>query len=215
MGPTPSPPAYLTVVTPVEADIASKRSRFLARLERVSQEAEARAVVDRARRLHWDARHHCSAFRLGPEPSVQRSSDDGEPSGTAGAPILDVLTGAGLSDCVVVVTRWFGGTLLGAGGLIRAYGDATRAVLGAATLVRRETRATLDVTVPARDAGRVEHALRAGGSLVTATTYGPSEATITVAVPPQEAARTIEAVAAFTAGVARCRLGPTTWADVG
>lgn len=215
MGPTPSPPAYLTVATPVEAEVEAKRSRFLARLERVSEEAQARAVVDRARRQHWDARHHCSAFRLGPEPSVQRSNDDGEPSGTAGAPILDVMTGAGLSDCVVVVTRWFGGTLLGTGGLIRAYGDAARAVLGAATLLRRETRQSLDVAVPAGDAGRVEHALRAGGHLVTATTYGASEATITVAVPPQETAATMEVVAALTAGVARCRPGPTTWTDVG
>lgn len=215
MGPTPSPPAYLTVATCVEAEVEVKRSRFLARLERVADEAQARAVVDQARRRHWDARHHCSAFRLGPEPATQRSSDDGEPAGTAGAPILDVLTGAGLSDCVVVVTRWFGGTLLGTGGLIRAYGDATRAVLRTATVLHRQTRQSLDVTVPTADAGRVEHALRASGHLVTSTIYGAADATITLAEAPDATAATIGEVAALTAGAAHCRPGPTTWVDVG
>ena len=84
------------------------------------------------RAQHWDARHHCSAFVLGPRSELQRSSDDGEPAGTAGAPMLEVLRGAGVSDVAAVVTRWFGGTLLGAGGLVRAYGDAVRAALAEA-----------------------------------------------------------------------------------
>ncbi len=99
-----------------EAEIEVKRSRFRCTLERVEDEAAARALVERLRREHWDARHHCSAFVVGPPPvPVERSSDDGEPAGTAGAPMLEVLRGAGLSDTAVVVTRWFGGTLLGAG----------------------------------------------------------------------------------------------------
>src|SRR5690606_33095353 len=101
-----------------EAEIEVKRSRFLCTLRRVGTEADARAVVEEMRRQHWDARHHCSAFVLGPDGALQRSSDDGEPAGTAGAPMLEVLRGHGVSDVVAVVTRWFGGVLLGAGGLV-------------------------------------------------------------------------------------------------
>ena len=130
---------YRTVARSAVAETEVKRSRFLCRVERVESEEAARAVVDRARKEHWDARHHCSAFVLGPDGAVQRSSDDGEPSGTAGAPMLEVLRGREVSDVVAVVTRWFGGTLLGAGGLVRAYGDAVRAGLDAAGV--RRTRA--------------------------------------------------------------------------
>ena len=105
------------------------RSRFLAHVARAETEAAARAVIAEARAAHHDARHHCSAFVLGADAMLRRSNDDGEPSGTAGRPMLDVLGGRGLSDVVVVVTRWFGGTLLGTGGLTRAYGDATAAAL--------------------------------------------------------------------------------------
>ncbi len=94
-----------------------------------------------------DARHHCTAFVLGPDGTTMRSNDDGEPSGTAGAPMLEVLRGRGLTDVVAVVTRWFGGTLLGTGGLIRAYGDAVSLALDGASLVRMELREGLVVEV--------------------------------------------------------------------
>ena len=125
--------SYLTVAGTGEVEIEVKRSRFRCHLERVENEDAARAVVEHARREHWDARHHCSAFVLGADGSTQRSSDDGEPAGTAGAPMLEVLRGREVSDVVAVVTRWFGGTLLGAGGLVRAYGDAVRAALAGVT----------------------------------------------------------------------------------
>ena len=127
---------YLTVARDAEAEIEVRRSRFLCTVVRVEDEAGARAVVDRMRRTHWDARHHCSAFVLGPPPApVERSSDDGEPAGTAGAPMLEVLRGhggAGVSDVVAVVTRWFGGVLLGSGGLMRAYGGTAALCLRSA-----------------------------------------------------------------------------------
>lgn len=96
---------YTTIARAVQAEIEAKRSRFLCDLVPVASEDEARAVVERARKEHWDARHHCSAFVLGPAAAIRRSNDDGEPSGTAGTPMLDVLTGADLTDVVVVVTR--------------------------------------------------------------------------------------------------------------
>lgn len=116
--------AYTTLSGPAEAEVGAKRSRFLAHLAPAADEEAARAVIEAARRAHHDARHHCSAFVLGPDRRTERSNDDGEPAGTAGSPMLDVLRGSGLTDVVAVVTRWFGGTLLGTGGLIRAYSDA-------------------------------------------------------------------------------------------
>src|SRR5699024_8268510 len=104
---------YRTIRGPVTAAIEQQRSVFQCRLERVADDPAARAMVEHARSTHWDARHHCSAWVLGPQGTLTRSNDDGEPSGTAGAPMLEALTHSGFSDVAAVVTRWFGGTLLG------------------------------------------------------------------------------------------------------
>src|SRR5690606_9229274 len=146
----------LTIARDGVAEIEVKHSRFLCTLQRVTSEEQARALVARLRKEHWDARHHCSAFVIGPEASLQRSSDDGEPAGTAGAPMLEVLRGAGVSDVAAVVTRWFGGTLLGAGGLVRAYGDAVRAALDEVGTLRRSLVRELALELDHADAGRVE-----------------------------------------------------------
>ena len=152
--------SYLTVAADATAEVEDRGSRFLCTLRRVGDEDEARALVAALRREHTDARHHCSAFVLGPGGAVQRSSDDGEPAGTAGAPMLDVLRGAGVSDVATVVTRWFGGTLLGAGGLVRAYGDAVRAAVAEAGTLRRSLLTELALDLDHADAGRVEGELR-------------------------------------------------------
>ncbi|GAA1709531.1 IMPACT family protein [Propioniferax innocua] len=154
---------YRTITTAVTAQIEEKRSRFRCDLTPVETEDDARRAVEQARKEFWDARHHCSAFILGPEGRVERSSDDGEPSGTAGAPMLDVLRGSGLTDVVAVVTRWFGGTLLGAGGLVRAYSEAVRAAIDVATPRTMTLTDEWAITVPHADAGRVESALRTDG----------------------------------------------------
>jgi uncharacterized YigZ family protein len=175
---------YRTVARSAVAETEVKRSRFLCRVERVETEAAARAVVERARKEHWDARHHCSAFVLGPDGALQRSSDDGEPSGTAGAPMLEVLRGRAVSDVVTVVTRWFGGTLLGAGGLVRAYGDAVRAGLDAAGVRERVLAALFDVEVSHADAGRLESDLRGRGVDVRDVTYAAERVSLRVAAEP-------------------------------
>ena len=123
---TPGPSAYLVPARPADVEVEARRSRFRCRLERVADEATAREVVEAARRRHWDAGHHCSAFVLGPDAGTARSSDDGEPAGSAGAPMLETLRGREVSDVVAVVSRWFGGTLLGVG--VRAE-DEGRAVM--------------------------------------------------------------------------------------
>ena len=115
--------SYISIRSPASAEVTIKKSRFIGRAFPVSTEAEIQAILQNIRKENWDARHHCYAYRL-LDSGYTRFSDDGEPSGTAGKPILDVLTGAGLSDVLIVVTRYFGGILLGTGGLARAYAEA-------------------------------------------------------------------------------------------
>ena len=113
-----------------------KKSRFLSRAVPVSSEEGAAAVLDKIRKEHWDANHHCYAFTLGPRGEICRSSDDHEPAGTAGRPILEVLLASGVRTALIVVTRYFGGILLGTGGLVRAYGSAARKALENASLLQ-------------------------------------------------------------------------------
>lgn len=201
---------YRTVARAATVETEVKRSRFLCRIERVASEAAARAVVERARKEHWDARHHCSAFVLGPDASVQRSSDDGEPSGTAGAPMLEVLRGRDVSDVVAVVTRWFGGTLLGAGGLVRAYGDAVRAGLDAAGVHERVLAALFDVPVSHADAGRLDRDLRARGVVVRDATYA-ERVTLHVGVTPGTDLAAL--LAELTGGTVRALPTGRSWSD--
>lgn len=210
-----SGPAYLTVASPARAEIEVKRSRFVCDLVRVGTEEQARAVIERVRAGSREARHHCTAFVLGPDGATQRSNDDGEPSGTAGAPMLEVLRGRGLSDVVAVVTRWFGGTLLGTGGLIRAYGEAVAAAVDAATLVGRERRAVLGLTVSHAVAPRLENALRTHpGIAVTDMAYAARDVTLTVAVAPDHLPDVRALVAELSSGGATLVDLGSEWVDV-
>ena len=102
-------------------EVVEKKSRFIATVFPVKTEEEAVAIIEETKKKYWDARHNCFAYVIGSKNELQRFSDDGEPSGTAGKPILDVLTGEGVHNALIIVTRYFGGTLLGTGGLVRAY----------------------------------------------------------------------------------------------
>lgn len=148
-----------------ETELEIKRSRFITVLARVSTEAEARAVIDGEKRRFPDARHHCSAYVVSIPSSapIHRSSDDGEPSGTAGRPMLDTLLGAGITDVVAVVTRYFGGTLLGTGGLVRAYSDSVTQALGQAQLVERRIVPRYQASLPHSDAGKYVAAFSSAG----------------------------------------------------
>ena len=112
-------------------EIVEKKSRFIANIKSVETVEEAQVYIEEMKKKYWDARHNCSAFSVGTEQVTTRCSDDGEPSGTAGKPILEVISGSGIHNIVVVVTRYFGGTLLGTGGLIRAYTNAAKDALSA------------------------------------------------------------------------------------
>ncbi|MBR4529862.1 MAG: YigZ family protein [Lachnospiraceae bacterium] len=129
-------PSYLTVSEPGMGEITEKKSRFIAGVYPVHDAGEAEEILRDVRKRYWDAKHHCHAFALGAGREITRCSDDGEPSGTAGKPILEVLTGAGFTDTLIVVTRYFGGVLLGTGGLVRAYTRAAQEGLAQTPFVR-------------------------------------------------------------------------------
>ena len=193
------PSAYLVPARTADVEVEARRSRFRCRLERVADEAAAREVVEAARKRHWDAGHHCSAFVLGPDAGTARSSDDGEPAGSAGAPMLETLRGREVSDVVAVVSRWFGGTLLGVGGLVRAYSEAVALALDEAGVLRRERREVVEVDAGHAEAGRLEHELRARGVVVREASYG-ALVTLTLAVPPGLGATLPGTLAELTAG---------------
>lgn len=162
-----------------EIDLEIKRSHFLGLAARTTSEAQAREFIASRRALYPDARHHCSAFIIanpGATPT-ERSNDDGEPSGTAGKPMLEVVRGSQIFDVTVVVTRYFGGTLLGTGGLVRAYSQATTQALEQLSLCRRSQQYLWQLRAPAGEAGRIEAELRAGGANIVQTRW-ESQATI-------------------------------------
>ncbi len=158
---TPTPAFPRTIAQSGSHEIIVKKSRFIATLPRAATDEEARAEIEAVRRRYWDASHNCTAYRIGPSGRGQRTSDDGEPAGTAGAPMLAVLTHRELTDTVAVVTRYFGGTLLGAGGLIRAYGQAVTAAVNLVGIVERRPVSLVAVDADYAEAGRLENALRA------------------------------------------------------
>ncbi|MBT2533802.1 YigZ family protein [Arthrobacter sp. ISL-48] len=204
-------------------EIEIKRSRFITVLRRAESEDSARELVAGLRREFHDARHHCSAFVLGPDRDIHRSNDDGEPSGTAGIPMLEALlkreTAPGmtdLSDASAVVVRYFGGILLGAGGLVRAYSESVSSALDLAPLVRRRRLRICSAAVPHAAAGRLENDLRAAGFVMAETGYDAHETVLRLALPddPADISAATERLLAFTSGSAHLTLGGTEWIDV-
>lgn len=130
--------SYRIIYKGGSGEIVEKKSRFIAEVHPVTDEEQAMKILEETRKKYWDARHHCWAYILGRNPAAERMSDDGEPAGTAGKPILEVIRGRELTNVLVIVTRYFGGTLLGTGGLVRAYSQATQAGLAASKIVARE-----------------------------------------------------------------------------
>jgi uncharacterized YigZ family protein len=204
-------------------ELEIRRSRFITVLRRSPDEETARSLVTDLRREFHDARHHCSAFVIGPDRMIQRSSDDGEPSGTAGIPMLEALikretaaTVTDLSDISVVVVRYFGGILLGAGGLVRAYSESVSTALDLAPLVQRRRLRLCAINSPHADAGRLENDLRSAGYVMAETGYEPRHTILRVALPDDDAAisEAHARLASLTSGNLELRLQGTEWVDV-
>ncbi|WP_461190108.1 IMPACT family protein [Arthrobacter sp. Z4-13] len=217
--------SYTTLATGPDFrhEIEIKRSRFITVLRRADSEEAARDLVAGLRREFHDARHHCSAFILGPDRDIQRSSDDGEPSGTAGVPMLEALSkrettpgAADLSDVSAVVVRYFGGILLGAGGLVRAYSESVSSALSLVPLVRRSRLRICSAEVPHAAAGRLENDLRAAGFVMAETSYGEQHTVLRVAVPDEAGAiaDAADRLQLFTSGSAALKPEGTDWVDV-
>lgn len=150
-----------------------KKSRFLSELHAVHSEDEALSLVEAAKKKHYDARHHCYAFRIEEQGRmVERASDDGEPQGTAGRPILDVLKGQEIYNALIIVTRYFGGTLLGSGGLTRAYSAAAKDSLEKSLVLSERRGLVFDLSYPYDLAGKVEYLFRNSGGILLTKDYG-------------------------------------------
>lgn len=202
----------------VDVELEIRRSRFLTRLRRITSEEAAREVIDERRRTHFDAAHHCTAFVLGPDARTMRSSDDGEPAGTAGAPMLGVLTSNHLTDVVAVVTRYFGGIKLGAGGLVRAYSDAVAQAVVAAGTRRVQLCTRLAIDTPMAEAGSLEGQLRglvlpSGTPVVVEDVEWGTSARILVAVPRTQRDQFDQALTSLTSGSLRASVVGEHWTD--
>lgn len=151
---------YTTVGDSGSAEILIQKSRFIGHVARAETEQQAIAFIDSIKLLHKTATHNCSAYMIGEHDSIQKANDDGEPSGTAGFPMLEVLKKQGLKDTVVVVTRYYGGIKLGSGGLIRAYGKAVSSVLSSVGIVERKMHHLIKTSIDYTWLGKLENEIR-------------------------------------------------------
>ena len=163
--------AYRAVYEGKTGEIVEKKSRFIATVFSVESEEEALEIVAKMKRKYWDARHNCYAYVIGDNNQVQRFSDDGEPSQTAGKPILDVLLAEQIHNVLVVVTRYFGGTLLGTGGLVRAYSKATKMGLDNSVLVDKVYGTELKIRLDYSGTQKVKHIISQLGVYTIDTLY--------------------------------------------
>lgn len=162
---------YYTVKYKGADEVIIQKSRFIGYVKRVESEEEAQNFIQEIKKKHHDATHNCSAYVIGENDQIQKANDDGEPSGTAGIPILEVIKKQHLKDTAVVVTRYFGGIKLGAGGLIRAYGGTTSQAIKTTGIVKRQLMQGFSLTIDYTLLGKLENELRNSSYLVEDTTY--------------------------------------------
>ena len=176
---------YKTVYEGGTGEIIEKKSRFIATIIPVNAEEEAIEFIEAMKKKYWDARHNCSAYVIGPNHEIQRCSDDGEPSKTAGRPMLDVLLNEDIHNVAVVVTRYFGGILLGTGGLVRAYQGATKEGLDQSTIITKYLGKKLQLTTDYNGIGKIQYIIRQM-ELTTMNTEYSDVVQITVLVSPKD-----------------------------
>ena len=163
--------AYRIVYEGGEGEIIEKKSRFIATVRPIETEEEAIEFIAKMKKKYWDARHNCYAYVAGKNQELQRCSDDGEPNGTAGRPMLDVLLREEIHDAVVVVTRYFGGTLLGTGGLVRAYQKATQEGLANSVVIEQQQGELLKVQASYQEVGKLQYVLGQNGIPIIDSVY--------------------------------------------
>ena len=162
---------YRTIYTDGEGEIIEKKSRFIATVRLVEKEEDALAFIEEMKKKYWDARHNCYAYSIGEHREFTRCSDDGEPSGTAGRPMLDVILGEDIYNVAVVVTRYFGGVLLGTGGLVRAYSGAVQEGLRASTVIEKHHGISMVVSADYTMVGKLQYIAAENGLPILDTEY--------------------------------------------
>lgn len=192
---------YKTVYSGGEAEIIEKKSRFIATVRPVKTEEEAIAFIESMKKKYWNATHNCSAYVLGEHFQIQRCSDDGEPSGTAGKPMLDVLLGEEIHDVVVVVTRYFGGTLLGTGGLVRAYSSSAKEGLLASKVITKMHGQKLVIETDYTGLGKIQYILGQRGLTILDSIY-TDKVELEVLLPEEEIQPVMAAITEGTNGQA-------------
>ena len=176
---------YLVVYKGGEGEIVEKKSRFIATVCPVETEEAAVAFINEMKKKYWDARHNCSAFVIGERQEMTRCSDDGEPAQTAGRPMLDVLLREGITNAAVVVTRYFGGVLLGTGGLVRAYQAATQAGLVASKIIEKCLGTKLEIHTDYNGLGKLQYLFGQQKLAILNTEYA-ADVVMTVLVPSEQ-----------------------------
>lgn len=188
-----------------EGEIVEKKSRFIATIRPVESEDEAVSFIAEMKKKYWDATHNCSAFTVGENFEISRCSDDGEPAQTAGRPMLDVLLGEEIHNVCAVVTRYFGGTLLGTGGLVRAYSGAVQEGLKNCVIVEKKLAEKLKLKTDYSDLGKIQYILAEQGITVLESEYSDTVA-LTVLAPLSEAQKIKKKLTEGTGG--RCKIEP-------
>ena len=197
---------YRVVYEGGEGEITEKKSRFIATVRPVESEEEATAFINEMKKKYWDARHNCSAFVIGERQELTRCSDDGEPAQTAGRPMLDVLLKEGITNVAVVVTRYFGGVLLGTGGLVRAYQAATQAGLAASHIIEKRRGQKLLVHTDYNGLGKLQYLFGQQQTAILSTEYA-ADVTLTILVPMQQKEYLYKEIVEQTNGAAQLEWG--------
>lgn len=189
-----------------QGEITEKKSRFIATVRPVESEDEAVSFINEAKKKYWDARHNCSAFVIGKRQELTRCSDDGEPAGTAGRPMLDVLLKENIHNAAVVVTRYFGGVLLGTGGLVRAYQQATKAGLSASEIIEKKDGAVLFIRTDYTGIGRLQYLFAQEKITVMDTAY-EADVLVKAVIPENDKKRIEKTIIEQTNGTAKLEWG--------
>ena len=189
-----------------QGEITEKKSRFIATVRPVESEDEAVSFINETKKKYWDARHNCSAFVIGKRQELTRCSDDGEPAGTAGRPMLDVLLKENIHNAAVVVTRYFGGVLLGTGGLVRAYQQATKAGLSASEIIEKKDGAVLFIRADYTGIGRLQYLFAQEKITVMDTAY-EADVLVKAVIPENDKKRIEKTIIEQTNGTAKLEWG--------
>ncbi|MFR8605191.1 MAG: YigZ family protein [Agathobacter rectalis] len=189
-----------------QGEITEKKSRFIATVRPVESEDEAVSFINETKKKYWDARHNCSAFVIGKRQELTRCSDDGEPAGTAGRPMLDVLLKENIHNAAVVVTRYFGGVMLGTGGLVRAYQQATKAGLSASEIIEKKEGAVLFIRTDYTGIGRLQYLFAQEKIMVMDTAY-EADVLVKAVIPENDKKRIEKTIIEQTNGTAKLEWG--------